>query len=509
MYPGDADEIGRDTPAIVMTGSGAIRTWGELDERSNRLARHWHDLGLRRGDHVAIFMENRLEYLEVCWAADRSGLYYTPINSHLNADEVRYILSDCGARSLVISPARLAVAVGAVTGSTTLQSVLCVGGAEGCLDYDEVLAGYGPLPFDDEVSGLPMLYSSGTTGVPKGVVRPLPDRHPREVAGVGLAIKVAWGGGRGMRYLSPAPMYHSAPLTFAMGVHRLGGTVYVMERFDAEAALRAIEDHRITHSQWVPTMFHRMLNLAEEVRTSVDLSSHRYAIHGAAPCPVPLKRAMIDWWGPIVWEYYAGTEGPGSTTVGSDEWVRRPGTVGRAAGCVIHILDDDGNELPAGQVGTIYFESPTAAGFRYHGDDAKTATTRTDRGWATMGDIGYVDADGYLFLTDRKAFTIISGGANVYPQEAEDVLSMHPAVADVGVFGIPDDDMGEVVHAVVQPAPGVRVDEALAAELVAYCRERLSTIKCPRSISFQDELPRLPTGKLYKQRLRDDYLANR
>lgn len=507
MYPGDADEIGRDTPAVVMTATGQVLTWGELDERSNRLANHWHQMGLRRGDHVALLMENVLEFIEVCWAADRSGLYFTPINSHLNSAEVAYIVRDCGAQSLVTTVAKAPVAVEAARDIGAVREILSVGGGEGCLDYEHTLSGLSTARLAQESAGWPMLYSSGTTGVPKGVLRPLADRHPGEVAGVGLALKLAFGGTKGMRYLSPAPLYHSAPLTFVMGVHRLGGTVFVMDRFDAEAALRAIDEHGITHSQWVPTMFSRMLSLPEDVRASFDLSSHKYAVHGAAPCPVPLKQAMIDWWGPIIWEYYAGTEGPGSTTVSSEEWLRKPGTVGRPAGAVIHILDDDGNELPRGEAGTIFFESPTAAGFVYHGDEAKTASTRSAHGWATMGDIGYLDDDGYLFLTDRKAFMIISGGVNVYPQEAENVLAMHPAVEDVAVFGVPDNDMGEVPHAVVQTSPGVIANEELAGELIAYCREHLATIKCPRSVSFRAELPRLPTGKLYKQQVRTEYLS--
>ena len=508
MYPGDAEEIGLDVPAVVMTATGETVTWGELNDHSTRLARHWRSLGLRRGDHVAILMENVKEHAEVCWAADRSGLYFTPINSHLTAGEVSYILRDCGARSLVTTARLAPVAVEAAGGIDVLTDLIAVGGAEGCADYATVIAGSSAEPLEDESAGWPMMYSSGTTGVPKGVLRPLPDRAPGELAGVGLALKFAFGGRQGMRYLSPAPLYHSAPLTFVMGVHRLGGTAYVMEKFDALAALQAIETHRITHSQWVPTMFSRMLAIDPKVRDAIDLSSHEFAVHGAAPCPVPLKQAMIDWWGPIIHEYYAGTEGPGQTSVSSQEWLQRPGTVGRASNAIIHILDDDGKELPAGEAGTIYFESPMAAGFAYHGDAEKTASTRTSNGWATMGDIGYLDEDGYLFLTDRKAFMIISGGVNVYPQETENVLTMHPKVADAAVFGLPDADMGEIVFAVVQPAPGVTGDAALAAELTAYCKENLATIKCPKRIDFRDELPRLATGKLYKKQLRDEYLNN-
>lgn len=507
MYPGDATEIGVDTPAVVMVSTGDTVTWGELDARSNQLAHYWRSLGLATGDHVAILMENVKEYAEVCWAADRIGLYFTAINSHLTAGEVHYILNDCGARSLVTSSALAGRAVEAAQGCAEMLSVIAVGGAAGCLDYHTVISSQPVTPCDNETAGWPMLYSSGTTGVPKGVLRPLPERAPGEVAGIGLALKLAFGGRQGMRYLSPAPLYHSAPLTFVMGVHRLGGTVYVMERFDAETALRAIEKFSITHSQWVPTMFSRMMALPQEVRDSFDLSSHEYAVHGAAPCPVQLKHRMIEWWGPIIYEYYAGTEGPGQTSVTSKEWLERPGTVGRATNAVIHILDEEGNELPRGEAGAIYFESPMAAGFQYHGDAAKTASTRTAQGWATMGDIGYLDEDGYLFLTDRKAFMIISGGVNVYPQEAENALIMHPSVADAAVFGIPDDDLGEVVHAVVQPADGVETGEHLEQELLAYLRGQLATIKCPRRIDFRAELPRLATGKLYKQQLRNEYLT--
>jgi long-chain acyl-CoA synthetase len=505
VYPGDAGSIGPNAAAVVMTGSGQTQPWAKLDERSTRLAQLWRSQGLTTGDHVALLMENVIEFPEVCWAAYRSGLMFTPINSHLTASEVAYILRDCGAQSLITTAAMSALAGAALVECPAVETVFSVGGGGEFGDYETALAGSSEQPLDDETAGAPMLYSSGTTGVPKGVMRPLSGRHPREIVGTGMAFKHHYNAGTSTRYLSPAPMYHSAPLSFAMGVHMVGGTLYMMERFDPEAALRSIETYGVTHSQWVPTMFSRMLKLPEAVRSSVDLSSHEAAVHGAAPCPVPLKRQMIDWWGPIIWEYYAGTEGPGSTLVTSEEWLKRPGTVGRATAGAIHILGDDGTELPPGESGAIYFESPTATGFRYHGDDAKTAASQTAQGWSTMGDIGYLDDDGYLFLTDRKAFMIISGGVNVYPQEAENLLSEHPSVADVAVFGVPDDDLGEVPMAVVQVAPGVPTTPELAADLLTYCRAHLASIKCPRTVAFEDELPRLPTGKLYKQVLRDRY----
>lgn len=453
-----------------------------------------------------MLMENVIQFPEVCWAAERSGLYYTPINSHLKAAEVAYIVNDCGARSVITTTANAAVMSEALATNDAVEARLCIGPGEGYDDYEQALAASSAEPLADETAGQAMLYSSGTTGIPKGVWRRLSGRHPGEVVGTAMAFRYQWEAGIGSHYLSPAPMYHSAPLSFAFGVHRVGGALYMMERFDAEAALAAIETYGITHSQWVPTMFSRMLKLPDDVRSRYDLSSHRHAIHGAAPCPVPLKRQMLDWWGPIVWEYYAGTEGPGSTLVSGTEWLAKPGTVGRAAAGALHIVGDDGTELPVGESGAIYFESPTATLFEYHGDAKKTAASRNEQGWSTMGDIGYLDEGGYLFLTDRKAFTIISGGVNVYPQEAENVLSMHPAVADVAVFGVPDDDLGEVPKAVVQLATGTAPSDELAAELLAYCRSHLASIKCPRTVDFDDDLPRLPTGKLYKSALRDRYL---
>ncbi len=512
MYPGDAGLIGRDVPAVVMTGSGDTVTWGQLDEQSNRLAQFWFAQGLRPGDHVALLVENVPEFFEICWAAERSGLFYTTINSHLTAPEVSYILGNCEARSLIVSAGKRVLAAQALADGEhrRVTTRLAIGGAgDGFDSYEAAMAASSSEQLDYETAGQSMLYSSGTTGRPKGVWRPLSGQHPRDDVGVSLSLKLAYSGGPGMHYLSPAPLYHAAPLGFTVNTQRLGGTVHVMERFDAQNALACIERFSITHSQWVPTMFSRLLKLPEAVRNQYDLSSHRVAIHAAAPCPVPVKRAIIEWWGPIVYEYYAGTEGSGSTAIASEEWLAHPGTVGRAAVGAVHILDDDGHELPAGEPGAIFFEGPTATAYRYFGDEEKTASSRNAHGWSTLGDVGYLDTDGYLFLTDRKAYMIITGGTNVYPQETENVLTMHPKVADVAVFGVPDEDLGEVVKAVVQLMPGFIASADIETELIAYCKSQLATIKCPRTVDFEDELPRLPTGKLYKRILRDKYWAGR
>ena len=507
MFPGDADLIGRDRPAVVLTGSGVQRTWGELDERSIRLANYWNGLGLEVGAHVALFMENVIEFAEVCWAAERSGLYYTPINSHLTSHEVAYILSNSGARAVVTSSRLWPVLRDALVEVERSIDVLCVGGSLDAPSYDQALESVDVTPLFTETAGQTMLYSSGTTGVPKGVWRPLSGRHPGDVVGIGLAIQMIWGGSPEMRYLSTAPLYHSAPMSFLLGTHRCGGTVYVMERFDATAACVALESYAITHSQWVPTMLSRMMQLDESFRASLNLASHRFAIHGAAPCPVPLKKSVLQWWGPILWEYYAGTEGPGSTVISPEEWLAHPGSVGRASAGTLHIVGDHGEELPAGEVGSVYFESAAATTFRYHGDDEKTASVRTKDGWSTMGDIGYLDDEGYLYLTDRKAFTIITGGVNVYPQEAENVLLTHPDIRDVAVFGIPHSDLGEVAHAVVELRDGLSPSEEMAETILAYCHGALSSIKCPRSVSFVTSLQRAATGKMSKAQLRADYIA--
>ena len=511
MWPGAHAIRTPDKPAYIMAATGEVVTYAELDGRSKRLAQLFHARGLRFGDHVALCLENSPRFLEVTWAAQRSGLVYTAINYHLTPDEVAYIVGDCDARAFVASAAPSG-ATAALRGRLpdTVHTRLAIGGdVPGFESYDDAIAACSATPLAEELEGAAMLYSSGTTGRPKGIAH----AHPRMAVGTPLPILEGFARLYGINsdtiYLSPAPLYHAAPLHFCMSVLRIGGTLVIMERFDPLEALALIERHRVTHSQWVPTMFIRMLKLPEAERRRYDLSSHRVAVHAAAPCPVPVKEQMIAWWGPIVYEYYAATEGIGATVITSEQWLAHRGSVGRPANCTVHILDDDGDQLPTGQAGRIFFESPSSAPFSYYKDADKTARARTGAGWATVGDIGYLDADGYLYLTDRKDFMIVSGGVNIYPQEIENLLVTHPMVADVAVFGVPNDEMGEEVKAVVQPADMTEAGPALEHELQAFCREHLARYKCPRSIDFAAELPRAPTGKLYKRLLREKYWAGR
>jgi long-chain acyl-CoA synthetase len=516
VYPRVHAATSPDKAALIMSTSGEVVTYRELDERSCRLARLFWDAGLRAGDHAAIFMENHPRYFEVAWAALRSGLYLTPVSSYLTADEAAYVVNDCGARVLVTSAARREVAERIVPDTPGIEVRLMVdapsaapGGHE---PYDDAIGRYPAAPLDDEPLGDLMFYSSGTTGRPKGIKRPLTGRHAREGSALLIPLlQSLYGVAEDTVYLSPAPLYHAAPLTFSAGVQALGGTVVAMERFDAAQALALIERYRVTHGQFVPTMFVRMLKLPEEERRRHDLSSLRMAVHAAAPCPIPAKEQMIAWWGPVLVEYYAGTEGNGVTFIRSEEWLGHRGSVGRSLGAPLHICDEAGDELPMGETGLVYFDSPTGLPFEYHNDPGKTRGTLHPRNpnWSTLGDVGHLDEDGYLYLTDRRAYMIIAGGVNIYPQEVENALVMHPAVIDVAVFGVPDDDMGEQVKAVVQPAPGVEPGDELELQLIAYCREHLAAVKCPRSIDFASELPRLPTGKLYKRLLRDRYWEGR
>jgi len=497
----------RTTPnkiAYKMVPSGETVTYRELDERSNQGAHLLRAVGLARGGVIALLLENHVRYFELAWAGDRSGLYYTGISSRLTPPEIAYIVADSGASVLFTSRALADVA------RTALESVPgCIGftvdgAAEGFRDYLAERALYPTTPIADQSCGAPMLYSSGTTGRPKGVKFDLSEGPIDAMDGLTSIAVNAFNFSSDMTYLSPAPMYHSAPLRWSLCAHRMGGTVVAMEKFDAELGLSLIESERITHSQWVPTHFIRMLKLPEEVRTRYDLSSHKLTIHAAAPCPVPVKQAMMDWWGPIIHEFYAGTEFNGLTSTTPQEWLAHPGTVGKATFGTIHICADDGEtELPARKEGLIYFSDGTP--FAYHNDPVKTAEAYNSKGWSTLGDIGWVDEEGYLYLTDRKSFMIISGGVNIYPQEIEDAIIGHPKVADAAVVGAPDDDLGERLVAVVQPLDWADAGPELAAEIQALLFANLSKLKVPRQIDFVAELPRHPTGKLYKRLLRDAY----
>jgi acyl-CoA synthetase (AMP-forming)/AMP-acid ligase II len=489
-----------------MAGSGEVVTYKQLDERSNQLAQLFRDRGLKKGDAIAVYMENNSRYHEVLWAAQRAGLYYTAISYRLTAPEVEYIVGDCGARVFVTSYDQRDEAGALIAGDMIpgVHTRLMINGTdEGFEAYEEVAGAQPTTPIDDETEGRDMLYSSGTTGRPKGVRVPIPDSPMGTPDGVTVLSQALYGVTADSVYLSPAPLYHSAPLRFTMAAQRLGATVVVMEHFDPMEYLRLIEKHKVTYSQVVPTMFVRMLKLPKEEREQPDTSSLQLVIHAAAPCPVPVKEQMIEWWGPVLFEYYAGTEGNGFVCCNSEEWLAHKGTVGKAILGTVHIMDEDGNEVPTGESGTIYFEGGSE--FEYHNDPEKTKGSRNDKGWSTLGDIGYLDDEGYLYLTDRKAFMIISGGVNIYPQEAENVLTMHPKVMDVAVFGVPNEDFGEEVKAVVQPADMADAGPALERELLAFCREHLADVKCPRSVDFEEELPRHPTGKLYKRLLKDRY----
>ncbi|GAA2361606.1 acyl-CoA synthetase [Saccharopolyspora halophila] len=508
MYPGVHAATTPDKPAVIMAGSGAVTTYRELDDRSLRLANALRAAGLGEGDVVALLSDNDPRAFEVYWAAVRSGMYVTAVNNHLQSDEIAYIIGDSGAGALIVSAGigDLAGDVAELIDGPPVR--LAYGGAvPGYEDYAETLAIASAERPAVQPCGLDLLYSSGTTGRPKGIKPPLPDRQVHETGSIlHELLHGFYGFDADTVYLSPAPVYHAAPLRYCSGVHAFGGTVVMMEHFEPEGALRAIERFRVTHSQWVPTMFVRMLKLDEAVRSRYDLSSHRMAVHAAAPCPVEVKRAVIDWWGPILLEYYAATEGIGMTLIDSAGWLEKPGSVGRPVSGVLRICDDDGAELPAGEVGTVYFEQEEIT-FEYLGDEEKTRSARHPEhaNWATTGDLGYLDEDGFLFLTDRKAFMIISGGVNIYPQEIENALTMHPAIDDVAVFGVPDEEMGEAVKAVVQPAAGAQPGAELERRLIEHARERLAHYKAPRSVDFLDDMPRTPTGKLVKGKLKARY----
>ena len=511
MYPGQHAVQRADQPAVIMAGSGETATYRQLEARSNRLAHLLRAAGLKRLDHYAIFMENHPRFVECCAAGERSGLYYTAINSFLTAGELAYIVNNSLSKVLIASEAKREVARAALRDCPKVELLLIVdgpGAGERVRNLAEATAEFPVTPISDERLGAAMLYSSGTTGRPKGVLRPLPDQPPDEPLSALAARLNVWRFREGQVYLSPAPLYHSAPLAGVGGTIRRGGTVVVMERFEEQRFLELVQRRRVTHTQLVPTMFSRMLKLPEAVRGAYDLSSLEVAIHAAAPCPVPVKRAMIDWWGPIILEYYSATEAMGMTVCDSAEWLAHPGTVGKSVFGEIHVLDDAMREVPTGKTGKLWFK--TASPFEYFNDPVKTAEVNSpDGAMSTLGDIGHVDEEGYVYLTDRASFMIISGGVNIYPQECENLLATHPKVADAAVFGVPNEEMGEEVKAVVQLMPAFAPRAELEAELIAFCREHLAHQKCPRSIDFEAELPRLPTGKLYKASLRERYWKGR
>ena len=496
-------------PAYIMGGSGEIVSYKSLDERSNQGAQLLRSLGLQSGDHIAMLVENNRQFLEICYAAQRSGIIFTPVSTHLKKDEIVYILNNCQAKMFIGSHLLMESAEQVVGLASSVELYYMVGGiVSGYESWEEAVDVMPMTPIADECKGVPMLYSSGTTGQPKGVLVPPESDDINTAHPLADSLGNAFGFSEETVYLSPAPLYHAAPLHFTMMTLFLGGTTVVMEAFEPESALRLIAQHRVTHSQWAPIMFSRMLKLPADIREQYDVSSMQFAIHAAAPCPIEVKQAMIDWWGPVIVEYYAASESIGATIIDSAGWLSHQGSVGPAVVGDIHIVDDNGEEVPTGEVGNVYFSGEQAT-FRYHREPEKTSEAYNQAGWATTGDIGYLDEDGYLYLTDRKHFTIISGGVNIYPQEIENLLITHPKVADVAVFGIPSEEFGEEVKAVVEPVSWGDATDEVAIELIEWLRERISKLKLPKSLDFDNKLPRMDNGKLYKRRLVDDYRDNK
>ncbi len=509
MHPRHHAKTHPDKAAYIMAGSGEIVTFGQLETRANQINHAIRAAGINPGDTLAMFAENSPRFFEICWAAQRSGVYLVAISSRLTAPEVAYILEDSGARILITSVELRAVAE-EINATVNLEAYWSIDGEIDGYEPLETIANAMPdTPIADEMLGRIMLYSSGTTGRPKGIrAAYIPNVPYDDPAPLTQIAGVLFKASEDAVYLSPAPLYHAAPLGWSMAMTKFGATLIIMEKFDAETYLKYVEQYKATHTQLVPTMFVKMLKLPEEVRNRYDVSSLKIAVHAAAPCPIPIKQQMIDWWGPVIEEYYAGSEGNGMTWVTSEQWLAHKGTVGHAIWGELHICDENGDEVPIGEEGQVYFGgTPTPT---YHNDEAKTkdALNPKHNDWSSLGDIGKLDADGFLYLTDRKAFMIISGGVNIYPQEAENILITHPAVADVAVIGVPDEDFGEAVKAVVQLMPGVDGNQELVEELLEFCRSHLARIKCPRSVDFDPELPRHPTGKLYKRLVRDRYWGN-
>jgi len=491
-------------PAVITGATGATMTYGELDRRSRKLSRYLNSRGIARGDHIAVMMDNCADYFMVCWAAQRLGLTYTPINWHLAGNESAYIIENCGARALVVSENTSGVAQAI---SDHLQGVgvaLTTGAQFGRFEnIDRILDGAPDGPDVGLYEGRIMFYSSGTTGRPKGIAHKVDEIAWGQLTPLAAYMRYAYAMGGDTVYLVPAPLYHAAALAWSMLVLRAGGTVVVMEKFDPLDAVRLIEAHRVTHAQFVPTMFVRMLRLSEQERRKYDLSSLKFVIHAAAPCAPQVKQQMIAWLGPIVHEYYAGSEGNGLTAADSATWSAHPGTVGKPVFGQVHIVGEDGRVLPPGEDGVVYFSGGTD--FEYYKDPEKTASVHHAGGWTTLGDIGHLDAEGFLYLSDRRTDLILSGGVNIYPKEIEDALIQHPAVQDVAVIGLPNEEFGQEVKAVVELHTGIDGSAELAAEMIAFCHSLIAGFKCPKSVDFAT-LPRLPNGKMLKREIRERYL---
>ena len=491
-----------EQPAVIEVDR--VTNFAQLNAYANQLVRALRQRGLKAGDAVALLCSNRLEFVTVIIALERSGLRMTPINTHLTGDEVGYILDNCEAKAFIAESRYAAQAQAAATLAKRAEVKFAIGGdISGFEAYDNALSACPDHDIDDPTLGSRMLYTSGTTGRPKGVYRDPAYALPSVMTSVELANAAGYQCGTGQLHLCAGPLYHAAPLGYSLAQPLLAGVgLVLMNRWNSEEALRLIQQHRITHTHMVPTMFHRLLSLPQDIKDKYDLSSLQFVIHGAAPCSVQLKTAMIKWWGPILSEYYAATEGR-AVSVTSTEWLRRPGTVGKPNPIEhVRILDEHAQALPPNTAGTIYIKAPAIGRFNYFKDDSKTASSyRGD--YFTLGDIGYLDEDGWLFLTDRNANLIISGGVNIYPQEIENVLLQHPKVMDAAVVGVPNSDWGEEVKAVVQPVHAGDIGPALAAELQAFCRERLASYKVPKSFDYVDAFPLVPSGKISKKDLRD------
>lgn len=494
-----------DRPAVIAEQGG--RTYGELNRRANQLARVWRRAGIRAGDAIALLMSNRAEFLDVYMAALRTGVRMTPVNWHLKADEIAYIVDNCEARTLITEERFREAAVNATRQAPRLcQRLMLTDGQApaGFLNYDEALQAADDRDLEDPCYGRYMLYTSGTTGRPKGVLRAT--REP---------FLPSWEEGPGQihpleaKELLTGPAYHGAPIVSLARTLISGATVVLMDKWDAETTLKLIQDHRITHTHMVATMFHRLLQLPRSVRDSYDVSSLKVVLHGAAPTPVPVKKAMIDWFGPVLLEYYGGSEGSAGFRVTSEEWLRKPGTVGRQGPDHDNIiLDDEGRPVPAGTTGTIYTRQPPEERFEYFRDPQKTAASYRGA-YFTLGDMGYFDEDGYLFLTGRTAELIISGGVNIYPQEVDNELMEHDAINEVCTIGVPSEEWGEEIKSVVQLRQGYTPSADLTRDIISFARSRLGNYKCPRSIDYVDELERLPTGKIRRSQVREPYWAGR